>query len=203
MEINRYCSRKYVDTTWKRFIAACDHFFEQKKLQSSSQNQEEVKNLEAKKAVIEKIEHLDVSLSSDEALPLLREWMDEWYQIGYVPYKAKDKIYKEFYAATEAQFDRLNIDKAERKLESFKTNLSDMAKSENAKGQLLREREKLMRQYDRMKNELQTYENNIGFLSVSSKKGNSLVDDMNQKVKKIKTDIEFIVKKIEAIDTEL
>lgn len=195
--------RKYVDTTWKRFIAACDHFFEQKKLQNSSQNQEEVKNLEAKKAVIEKIERLDVSLSSDEALPLLREWMDEWYQIGYVPYKAKDKIYKEFYAATEAQFDRLNIDKAERKLESFKTNLSDMAKSENAKGQLLREREKLMRQYDRMKNELQTYENNIGFLSVSSKKGNSLVDDMNQKVKKIKTDIEFIVKKIEAIDTEL
>lgn len=195
--------RKYVDSMWKRFIAACDYFFEQKKLQTSSQNQEENHNLEAKKAIIEKINNLDVSLSPNDALPLLRELMDEWYQVGHVPYKAKDKIYKEFYAATEAQFDRLNIDKAERKLESFKTNLSDIAKSDNAKGQLLREREKLMRQYDRMKNELQTYENNIGFLSVSSKKGNSLVDDMNQKVKKIKSDIEFLVKKIEAIDTEL
>ena len=129
--------------------------------------------------------------------------MDEWYAIGHVPYKLKDRIYKEFYDASEAQFDRLNIDKAERKLESFKTNIADMSRSGNAKSQLLRERERLMRQYDRMKNELQTYENNIGFLSVSSKKGNHLVDDMNQKVEKIKAELQLIVRKIEALDREL
>ena len=129
--------------------------------------------------------------------------MDEWYAVGYVPYKLKDKTYREFHEATEAQFDRLNIDKADRQLESFKTNISDMAKSDNAKGQLLRERERLMRQYERMKTELQTYENNIGFLSVSSKKGNSLIDDMNHKVKKIKSELDLIVKKINTIDEEL
>ena len=129
--------------------------------------------------------------------------MDEWYAIGHVPYKLKDRVYRDFYEATEAQFDRLNIDKADRKLESFKTNLSDMAKSSNAKNQMLREREKLMRQYERMKGELQTYENNIGFLSVSSKKGNYLLDDMNQKMEKIKSELQLIVKKIGVIDTEL
>lgn len=195
--------RKYMDSTWKRFIAACDYFFEQKKINTSSQHNEETQNLAQKRAIVEKIAALDTSLDTDAALLQLREWMDEWYQIGHVPYKMKDKAYREFHDATEAQYERLNIDKSERKLESFKTNVSDMAKSDNAKGQLLREREKLMRQYERMKTEAQTYENNIGFLSVSSKKGNSLVDDMKQKVKKIKSELELLVKKIEAIDKEL
>ncbi len=195
--------RKYVDSTWKRFIAACDYFFEQKKLNTSSQRDEETKNLELKKAVVEKINSLDASLAAEEVLPMLRELMDEWYAIGHVPFKVKDRVYKEFYEATEAQFDRLNIGKSERALDSFKSNISDMAKSDNAKGQLMRERERLMRQFDRMKSELQTYENNIGFLSVSSKKGNSLIDNMNQKVTKIKADIELIVKKIDTIDKEL
>ncbi len=194
---------KYVDTIWKRFITACDYFFEQKKIHTSSQYEEESKNLEAKKTIVEQIKQLDPSLDSDDAVETLRGLMDEWYAIGHVPYKLKDRVYREFYDATEAQFDRLNIDKAERKLESFKTNIADMGRSENAKGQMLREREKLMRQYDRMKNELQTYENNIGFLSVSSKKGNHLVDDMNQKVEKIKAELQLIVKKIDALDREL
>lgn len=195
--------KKYVDSLWQRFITACDYFFEQKKLSTSSQLGEELKNLEAKKKVIEQIRTIDTELSSDEAVAKLRELMDEWQQIGHVPFKQKDKIYSDFYEATETQFNRLNIDKADRKLENFKVNLMDMAKSDNAKGQILRERERLMRQYERMKTELQTYENNIGFLSVASKKGNNLVDDMNQKVKKIKSELDLIIKKIDAIDKEL
>lgn len=187
--------RKNVNSTWKRFISACDYFFEQKKLHTSSRRDEEVKNLELKKEIVEKISKLDVSLAVDDALPVLRELMNEWYSIGHVPFKAKDRAYKEFYDATEAQFDRLNVDKNDRKLDNFKSNISDIAKSDNAKGQLLREREKLMRQYERIKVELQTYENNIGFLSVSSKKGNNLVDDMNQKIKKNKIGTRFISEK--------
>ena len=194
---------KYVDSIWKRFITACDFFFEQKKMHTSSQYEEESRNLEAKKVIVEKINQLDPSLTAVEALPLLHDLMDEWYAIGHVPYKMKDRVYREFYDATEAQFDRLNIDKGARKLESFKTNISDMAKSGNAKNQLLRERERLMRQYDRMKNELQTYENNIGFLSISSKKGNHLLDDMNQKMERIKSELQLIIKKVDAIDKEI
>src|SRR5690554_2030398 len=195
--------RKHVDSIWKRFITACDYFFEQKKIHTSSQYEEEARNLEAKKAVVESIKQLDTSLDAEDALPVLRELMDQWHTIGHVPYRLKDRAYREFHEAVDAQFDRLNIDKDDRKLESFKTNISDMAKTGNAQNQLLREREKLMRQYDRMKNELQTYENNIGFLSVSSKKGNHLLDDMNQKVEKIKSELQLIVKKVEALDREL
>ena len=194
---------KYVDTIWKRFITACDYFFEQKKIHTSSQYEEESKNLDAKKKIVDKISQLDKTLSAEQALPLLQELMDEWYAIGHVPYKMKDRVYREFYDATEAQFDRLEIDKEERKMENFRSNIVDMSRSENGKSQLLREREKLMRQYDRMKNELQTYENNIGFLSVSSKKGNHLIDDMNQKVEKIKAELQTIVKKIDTLDKEL
>lgn len=194
---------KYVDSIWKRFISACDYFFEQKKLHTSSQYEQEQKNLNEKKAIIDKINQLDTSLETEEALAQLHELMDKWYEIGHVPYKMKDRIYKEFYDATEAQFDRLNIGKAERKLEAYKSTISDMARSDNSKGQLLREREKLVRQYERIKNELQTYENNIGFLSVSSKKGNHLLDDMNQKVEKIKSELILLEKKIRAIEDEL
>lgn len=194
---------KYVDSIWKRFISACDYFFEQKKLHTSSQYEQEQKNLDEKRAVIKKINQLDATPEADEALTKLHELMDEWYEVGHVPYKMKDRIYKEFYDATEAQFDRLNIGKADRKLEAYKSTISDMARSDNSQGQLLREREKLVRQYERIKNELQTYENNIGFLSVSSKKGNYLLDDMNQKVEKIKGELLLLEKKIRAIEDEL
>lgn len=195
--------RKHVDSTWKRFIAACDYFFEQKKLNTSSKYEEEAKNLQIKQEIIEKINNLDSSLSDETALEELRTLMDSWHAIGHVPFKLKDKIYKDFYDATEAQFDRLNVSKTDRKLDNFKSSISDIAKSDNARGQLLRERDRLMRQHERMKAELQTYENNIGFLSVSSKKGNNLIDNMNQKVKKIKSELDLIVQKIDAIDKEL
>lgn len=195
--------RKFVDSLWQRFISACDYFFEQKKLSSSSHLAEEQNNLEAKKAIIEKINNIDPQLPIDEASALLHQLIEEWHDIGHVPFKQKDTIYSDFYEATEAQFNRLNIDKGDRKLQSYRNSISDMAKSDNGRGQLLREREKLMRQYDRMKNELQTYENNLGFLSVSSKKGNNLIDEMNQRVKRLRSDLDLLIKKIDAIDKEL
>ncbi len=195
--------RKHVDSIWRRFITACDYFFEQKKLQTSSRYAEEGRNMEAKKAIVHSISQLDHSLSPEDALVKLRELMDQWHAIGHVPYKMKDRAYQEFHDAAEAQFDRLNIDKEDRMLEAFKTNISDMAKGGNAQHQLYREREKLMRQYERLKSELQTYENNIGFLSVSSKKGNHLLDDMNKKMEKLKADLQLIIRKVEALDKEL
>lgn len=195
--------RKHVDSIWKRFITACDYFFDQKKMHTSSQYEEEARNMEAKKAVVASIKELDPSVGTEETLARLRELIDQWHAIGHVPYRQKDQAYKEFHDASEAQFDAMNIDKAERKLESFKSNITDMARGGNAQNQLLREREKLMRQFDRMKNELQTYENNIGFLSVSSKKGNHLLDDMNQKMERIKSELQLIVRKVEALDKEL
>ncbi|MDH6535308.1 DUF349 domain-containing protein [Parabacteroides sp. 52] len=196
-------TRKHSDAIWKRFITACDYFFEQKNKNVVSQKSVEQTNLAAKKELIEKINTLPEITDADEALTQLKAYISEWSGIGFVPFKEKDKIYKEFHEAVDKQFDRLKVDRTDRKMQSFRNNLNDMANDEKGKGKLYGEREKLMRMYDRMKNELQTYENNIGFLSISSKGGGGLVKEMERKIEKIKEEMELTIKKINAIDENL
>lgn len=195
-------SRKHSDAVWKRFISACDYFFEQKEKNVSSQKSVEQNNLAAKKALIEKIKAIDET-SHDEALAILKGFMAEWNTIGFVPFKEKDKIYKEYHEAVDQQFDRLKVDQSDRKMQTFRNSLNDMSGSERGKGRLYSERDKLLRIYERMKNELQTYENNIGFLSVSSKGGGGLVKEMERKIEKLKEEMALTVKKIDAIDENL
>jgi hypothetical protein len=195
-------ARKHSDAVWKRFISACDYFFEQKNKNASSQKSVEQTNLAAKKALIEKINTLDEA-DHDEALAVLKGYMAEWNTIGHVPFKEKDKVYKEYHEAVDQQFDRLKVDQNDRKMQTFRSNLSDMSNGERGKGKLYGEREKLMRMYERMKNELQTYENNIGFLSISSKGGGGLLKEMERKIDKLKNEMALIIKKIDAIDENL
>ena len=154
-------ARKHSDAVWKRFISACDYFFEQKNKNASSQKSVEQTNLAAKKALIEKINTLDEA-DHDEALAVLKGYMAEWNTIGHVPFKEKDKVYKEYHEAVDQQFDRLKVDQNDRKMQTFRSNLSDMSNGERGKGKLYGEREKLMRMYERMKNELQTTKTTSG-----------------------------------------
>jgi hypothetical protein len=193
-------SRKFSDAVWKRFIGACDYFFEQKSTHFSSQKSEEVENLKKKKEIIQKINEIDVELAANEAILQIRELMSEWNKIGFVPFREKDKIYKEYRTAVDKHFDRLKIDESERRLQSFKSNLNELSSGEKSKNKLLNEREKLMRTYERLKSDIQTYENNIGFLSISSKGGGGLVKEMNRKIDSLKEELSLIVKKIEVID---
>lgn len=195
--------RKQSDIVWKRFISACDYFFEQKNKNVSSQKSEEQGNLAAKKELIAKINTIDESIQPEEALSTLREYMSEWNNIGFVPFREKDKIYKEYREAVDKQFDRLKVDQADRRMQAFRSNLSEITSGERSRGKLYGERERLMRTYDRMKNDLQTYENNIGFLSISSKGGGGLLKEMERKIEKLKEEMDLIVKKIEAIDENL
>jgi hypothetical protein len=196
--------RKYSDAIWKRFITACDYFFEQKNIHSSSQKNNEIENLKKKKDIIAQIEAIDEALAKNEAIAQIRELTLEFNNTGYVPFKEKDKIYKEYREAIDKHFDRLKIDESERRLQSFKSNLGDLSGGEGkSKNKLLSEREKLMRTYERLKGDIQTYENNIGFLSVSSKGGGGLLREMNRKIDALKEELDLIVKKIEIIDDSL
>ena len=194
-------TRRHSDSIWKRFITACDYFFDNKNKNVSSQKSEEQANLEAKKALIEKVKTMDESLDTEEAITTLKEWIAEWNEIGHVPFKEKDKVYKAFHEAVDAQFDRLKVDQRDRRMKSYRNNVSEMAGK--GKGKLYSERDRLMRTYERMKNDLQTYENNIGFLTISSKGGSGLVKEMERKIEKLKAEMELTVKKIEAIDENL
>lgn len=134
-------ARKHSDIVWKRFISACDYFFEQKNKNVSSQKSVEQTNLAAKKALIEKINKLDEALGTDDALAELKGLMAEWNTIGHVPFKEKDKIYKEYHEAVDNQFDRLKVDQTDRKMQSYRSNLNDMTSGEHGKGKLYGERE--------------------------------------------------------------
>lgn len=194
-------TRRHSDSIWKRFITACDYFFDNKNKNVSSQKSEEQTNLEAKKSLIEKVKTMDESLDTEEAITTLKEWIAEWNEIGHVPFKEKDRVYKAFHEAVDAQFDRLKVDQRDRRMKSYRNNVSEMAGK--GKGKLYSERDRLMRTYERMKNDLQTYENNIGFLTISSKGGSGLVKEMERKIEKLKAEMELTVKKIEAIDENL
>lgn len=197
-------SRKYSDSIWKEFVTACDYFFEQKKKHTSSHKEEEETNLQAKKELIEKLKGLDQSLEASEAIAQVRELVEQWHNIGHVPFKEKDKIYKEFHDAVDTQYDRLKVDKAERRLDAFKSTMEDLSKGgADAKRRLLRERDRLLHTYNKLKSDLQTYENNMNFLSISTKGASGLLKDVNIKVKKLKEEMELIEKKIETIDISL
>ena len=190
-------AKKHSETIWKRFVSACDYFYEQKNKAESSHKVVEQENLEKKKAILNKLSEynaMDAEAISAEAIKQLSK---EWNAIGHVPFKEKDRIYKQYHALVDSLYNKLNISASQKKLKNFKSNIS------NKENNIYRERERLVRAYENMKNEIQTYENNLGFLNSASKKGNSLVQEMNRKVEKLKADLELILKKIEVIDESI
>ena len=193
--------KKFSDEVWKRFIAACDYFFEQKNKNMSGQKTEELKNLDIKKGIIEKIKAFKKTDNIAESLSALRALAAEWNSVGHVPFREKDKIYKEYRAVLDAKFDELNIDASQRRLESFKSNLKDI--SSKGENKIYREREKLVRAYEHQKSEIETYENNIGFLSVSSKKGGGMLQEMERKIEALKDECKLLEQKINMIDEQI
>lgn len=194
-------AKKYSDDIWKRFITACDYFFEQKNKNASGQRSVEMQNLDKKKELIAKITGFEKTGNAAESLAALRALAAEWNALGHVPFKEKDKIYKEYRAALDAQFEKLNIDVSQRRLETFRNNLKDMTSKGDNK--LYREREKLVRAYEHLKSEIATYENNIGFLSIASKKGDGMLKEMERKIETLKEECKLLEQKISLIDDQM
>ncbi len=196
-------AKKYSDAVWKRFISACDYFFEQKAKQTSSQRQVELENLNQKKEIIAKLNAIDENMETAEATARVRELMAEWNKIGFVPFKEKDKIYKEYQSVLDKHFTRLNMQENRNRLMSYTSTVQQLASSDQAQNKLYREREKLVHNYERLKAELHTYENNMGFLNISSKSGNSMLKEMERKMQQLKDQMQLIIQKIELIDENL
>jgi len=193
--------KKHSESLWQRFIGACDYFFEQKGKNTASQRGEEKENLQKKEQVIEKLKALLESDEEENKQDAVRELMREWNEIGFVPFKEKDKIYKAYHETVDQLFKALNMSAARRCLDNFKNNLKNDAK-EGGQG-LSRERERLVRAYENKRSEIKTYENNLGFLTCSSKKGSNLLNEMNKKMEKLKDELNLIGEKIAAIDKEM
>ena len=191
--------KKLGDQLWEEFLGACNKFFEARNAAGAGQRNEEHANLAKKREVIEKLKSV-AQEAGDNIQERVQKLVEEYNAVGHVPFKEKDKLYEEYHAVLDKLYKDLNISVAKRRLNNFKQNLKQVAeRGENA---LDNERARLFRQYEAIKQEVQTYENNLGFLNASSKKGNSLIDEMNRKVQKLKDDMNLVREKIKAIDSE-
>lgn len=191
--------KKVGDQLWAEFVAACNKFFEARNAATAGTRNEEQQNLDRKKEIIAKLKEL-LDSTADNVQATLQQLIDEYGKIGHVPFKEKDKLFKEYHKVVDALYKQLNISASKQRLDNFKSSIKSMAKQ--GEDMLDNERGRLMRRYEQLKSEITTYENNLGFLNASSKKGNSLIDEMNRKVNKLKDDLELIRQKIKAIDAE-
>ena len=187
---------KYSDELWKRFTAACDYFFAQKKQNFAEQRKDEQANLQKKREIVAQIEALNTE--EKNAQETLRKLISDYNAVGFVPLKDKNKLQEQFKKAVDEKFDKLNVDATHRRLDSFKINLADM--ESKGEGKLVEERKRLLRQYDKLKNDIAISENNICFFSAKSKKAEKLLTDMERKITSLKEEVKLIETKINLID---
>ncbi len=192
--------KKLGDQLWNEFLGACNKFFEARNAATAGTRGEERENLAKKRDVIARLRKA-AEEAGDDLQATVQSLVDEFNSIGHVPYRDKDKIFKEYHEVLDQLYRDLNVSVTRRRLDNYKNNLRNVA--EKGAGALDNERTRLMRRYDALKQEIQTYENNLGFLSVSSKKGSSLIDEMRRKVQKLKDDLDLVKAKIKALDAEV
>lgn len=193
-------AKKYSDTVWKRFLAACDHFFEQKKKATSGARREENENLKAKREVIAALAEITADTPREEAIERIRQLQDRWKEIGHVPFREKDKVYDAYRQQLDAIRDQLNLRRSQARMERFQQTVSAIEGDDN---KLYREREKLTRALEARRQELRTYENNLGFLSSKSKSGNSMLKEFERKADALRADIADLEEKIKVVTSKL
>ena len=191
--------KKLGDRLWNDFLAACNQFFEARNAANAGSRNEEHANLDKKRDIIAKLKAM-IEDVGDDVQAKVQALIDEYNTVGHVPYKDKDKVYKEYHEVLDKVYDTLHIKQTRRRLDNFKNNLRNVAK--RGEDAVDNERARLMRRYEQLKQEVTTYENNLGFLNIASKKGNSLVEEMNRKVQKLKDEVQLVFDKIKAIDQQ-
>lgn len=190
-------AHKVSDAVWKRFNDACNYFFEKKNEATAGQRKEEEANLELKKNVIAELEKL-VENAGENLLQSVRDLQTRWNEIGHVPYSKKEKMYRRYRELCDKIYGTLHEKAGKRRMENFRKNVAEKGGSE-----LTRERNRLQGAFDAKKQEIQTYETNITFFRSSSKKGNSLVADIEKKVERLKEELQEISQKIKAVSEKI
>ena len=193
--------KKVGDQLWAEFIGACNTFFDARNAATADSRNEEQQNLSQKRGIVDQLRQLlDAKEGADDAQSKIQQLTDQYAKIGHVPFRDKDKLFRDYHKVLDALYKQLNISVSKQRLDNFKHSLKNMAKQ--GENSLDNERGRLLRRYEALKSEITTYENNLGFLNASSKKGNSLIDEMRKKVEKLKDEYELVRQKIKAIDAE-
>ena len=191
--------KKIGDQLWNDFLAACNHFFEARNAVHADSRNEEHQNLSKKRDIISQLKEL-VEQTGENLHEKVQQLTEQYNKVGHVPYKEKDKLYKEYHEVLDKIYKDLHISATRKRVDNFRNNLKKVA--DRGVDALDNERGRLLRRYEQLKQEVNTYENNLGFLNISSKKGNTLIDEMNRRIQKLKDDMDEVKQKIKAIDAE-
>ena len=194
-----FVPQKVSDKLWEEFVQYCNKFFDARKAANGDNHSEEHKNLEHKESILKELKNF-IATKAEDTSEKIHQLIKEYNQTGHVPYKEKDRLYAQFKEISDQLKKELNISVNRKRLDDFKNNLKNVVS--NGENALYNERNKLFRAYERMKQELQTYENNLGFLSAASKKGNSLISNFTQKTEKLKEEMQLLKEKIKEIDRQ-
>lgn len=194
-------AKKHSDQVWQRFLAACDYFFEQKKKNTSGTRKTERANLEQKKEIIESLKAIDpAAMEREDAVKAVKELQARWQSVGHVPFSEKDAIYDAYRGVVDNLYKSLDLSQRGSRMASFESAVDEMGDDQS---RLYRERERLARVYEQRRSELQTYENNMGFLSAKSKNGSTMLRDMERRIQRLRDDLADLEKKIRLIDAKL
>ncbi len=193
-------AKKHSDNVWHRFQKACDTFFENRKKNYNEGRAGEQANLQAKQQVIDELKAITIDTPRAEAMPKIKALQARWQEIGHVPFREKDKIYNEYRAVCDNLYNNLGGRSGDRGRSRFEDVIKEIGSDQQ---QLYRERERILRQCDIKRNELKTYENNLGFLSSKSKSGDSMVREMERRIQRIKDDLAATEAKVKLIDDKL
>ncbi len=191
--------RKHYDPVWKRFRAACDHFFNRKSEFFSTIDTKYEENLKKKLALIEKIENFKSGGNLDENLRILKEYQREWVSIGFVPIREKDNIQKRYRAALDKHFEGLKMDDKRKSLMKFRHKLDSVKEKPNAWNKLKFEREKFLNRFRQLENDITLWENNIGFFA-KSRSAEATIREFKEKIEQGKKQMELLEEKIRMID---
>ncbi len=192
--------QKYSNKVWNRFRAACDIFFNNKSKYLKNIDTEQEKNLELKKTLLEEVKQFTPSDNNDATLQQLKEFQARWAAIGFVPIKEKEAIQDEFRKIINAHFDKLNLDEFDKTLEKYRAKIHSLDSGENKESKIISEREKLVSKIRQLETDINTWENNIGFITKSNK-SESLIRELTFKIEKTRQRLSLLHEKLKAIDT--
>ena len=193
-------SRKQSDKVWKRFRAACDQFFNKKSDYYSNIDQEYDNNLKIKQELIEKVKNYEFTNDPSLNFESLKKIHEEFSEIGFVPYKFKDKVQNEFREELNNQFDKLKVDESERKLLKFQTRLETLHHKPKSASKIRHERDKFFNKIKKLESDIGLLENNIGFFSANSKEAKEMLNDYHKKIEDAKKEIKVLEEKVRMID---
>jgi hypothetical protein len=174
--------RKKSEVLWKRFRAACDDFFAERDKNAKPEN-DFYGNLKAKNRLIEEIKAYELVEDENENMEAMTNFMQRWQAIGFVPFKEKEKVAQAYKEALSTKFPDMST-------RSRKAKLAKSPKSE---------RERLVQKYNKLEQDIVTYENNIGFFAMS-KNSEPLIKQMQDRIAQAKEELKTLEAQIRTLD---